>query len=147
VTSSFRPSLDQQAALLAAALRQLFQQQQQQQGCTVHTAAGADTAAGAADAEGGGAGGEVWAQLCVVLLRWFASSAVMHPNAKKVGWMAWVYVPFVSKCSSCARAAAVLDGLCTLIAAWLRCAPCMLLLTTLRLLLLLLIAGVWGYVG
>jgi hypothetical protein len=25
------------------------------------------------------------AQLCVVLLRLFASSAVMHPNAKKVG--------------------------------------------------------------
>jgi hypothetical protein len=77
VIHSFRPSLEQQAALLAAALTQLWQQQQQQQQLDPGTAAAADG----------------WAMLCAVLLHWFNSTAVMHTNAKKVGLRKQCVIP------------------------------------------------------
>jgi hypothetical protein len=69
--------LDQQADLLAAVLTQHWQQWQQwqQEGRQHSHASTQDPAAAAA---------ESWARLSTILLDWFTSSAVMHPNAKKV---------------------------------------------------------------
>lgn len=72
VPQSFRPSLEQQAALLTAALTQLQQQWQQWRLQSPTTDSSSSNACCSC------------AQLCAVLLRWFTANAVMHPNPKKV---------------------------------------------------------------
>jgi hypothetical protein len=74
VCSTFRPSLEQQAALLQACLTQSLSLQQQQ-----HSDVAASEAAGTAPTSSSS-----WQALAVLVMHWFRRSSLQHTNPKKV---------------------------------------------------------------
>jgi hypothetical protein len=78
VCSTFRPSLELQAALLQACLTQTLQQQQQQQQQRCNDATANEPASEAASSRSS------WQALAVLVMHWFRRSALQHTNPKKV---------------------------------------------------------------